>query len=46
MTVLFMFVHSEAVSKLWELDILEIQGPSRRSYEEAKMAVQAYFRDT
>jgi hypothetical protein len=47
MTALSMFVHSEAVSKLRELDVLGIQDPSRRrSNEEAEMAVQAYFRDT
>jgi len=46
MTALPMFVHSEAVSKLWELDVLGIQDPRRRSYEEAEMAVEAYFRDT
>ena len=46
MTALSMFVHSEAVSKLWELDVLGIQDPSRRrSNEEAEMAVQAYFLD-
>jgi len=42
-----MFVHSETVSKLWELDVLRIQDLSRRkSKEEAEMAVQAYFPDT
>jgi hypothetical protein len=42
-----MFVHSEAVSKLWELDVLGIQDPSRRrSNEEAEMAAQAYFLHT
>jgi hypothetical protein len=46
MTVLSMFVHSKAVSKLWELDVVGIQDPSRRSNEEAEMAVQAYFHDT
>jgi len=47
MTVLSMFIHSETVSKLWELDVLGIQDPSRRkSNEEAEMAVQAYFLDT
>jgi hypothetical protein len=47
MTVFSMFVHSEAVSRLWELDVLGIQDPSRRrSKEEAEMAVQAYFLDT
>jgi len=46
MTALSMFVHSEAVSKLWELDVLGIQDPNQRSIEEAEMAVQAYFRDT
>jgi len=47
MTALSMFVHSEAVSKLWELDVLGIQDPSRRRRnEEAEMAVQAYFIDT
>jgi len=47
MTVLSMFVHSEAVSGLWELDVLGIQDPSRRrSNEEAEMEVQAYFPDT
>jgi hypothetical protein len=46
MTALSMFVHSETVSKLWELDVLGIQEPSRRSSEEAEMAVQAYFLDT
>jgi hypothetical protein len=47
MMVLPMFVHSEAVSKLWELDVPGIQDPSRRrSNEEAEMAVQAYFLDT
>ena len=35
-----MFVHSEAVSKLWELDVLGIQDPSRRKSNEE---VQAYF---
>ena len=44
MTALSMFIHSEAVSKLWELDVLGIQDPGRRrSSEEAEMAVQAYF---
>jgi hypothetical protein len=44
---LSMFDHSKAVSKLWELDVLGIQDPSRRrSSEEAEMAVQAYFLDT
>jgi hypothetical protein len=46
MMALSMFVHSEAVSKVWELDVLGIQDPSRRSNEQAEMAVQAYFRDT
>jgi hypothetical protein len=47
MMALSMFVHSEAVSKLWELVALGIQDLSRRrSNEEAEMAVQAYFRDT
>jgi hypothetical protein len=46
MMALSMFVHSEAGSKLWELDSLGIQDPSRRSNEEAGMAIQAYFRDT
>jgi len=47
MTALSMFVHSKAVSGLWELDVLGIQDPSRRrSNEEAEMAVQAYFPDT
>jgi hypothetical protein len=47
MTVLSMFVYSETVSKLWELDVLGIQDPNRRkSSEEAEMAVQAYFLDT
>jgi hypothetical protein len=47
MMVLSMFVHSETVSKLWEVDVLGIQDPSwRRSSEEAEMAVQAYFLDT
>jgi len=47
MTVLSMFVHSETVSKLWELDVLGIQEHIRRkSNEEAEMAVQAYFLNT
>ena len=47
MTALSMFVHSEAVSKLWESDVLGIQDHSRRrSKEGAEMAVQAYFLDT
>jgi len=46
MTALSLFVYSEAGSKLWELDVLGIQDPSRRSNEGAEMAVQAYFRDT
>jgi hypothetical protein len=46
MTVLSMFVHSEAVSKLWELDVIGIEDPSRMSNEKAEMAVQAYFLDT
>jgi hypothetical protein len=42
-----MFVHSETVSKLRELDVLGIQDPSRRgSNEEAEMAVRAYFLHT
>jgi len=47
MTVLFMFLHSETVSQLWELDVLGIHDPSRRkSNEEAEMAVEANFLDT
>jgi len=47
MTVLSMLVDSETVSKLWELDVLGIQGPSRRkSNEEVDIAVQAYFLDS
>jgi hypothetical protein len=47
MTVLSMFVHSVTMSKLWELDVLGIQDPSRRkSNEEAGMVVQANFLDT
>jgi hypothetical protein len=46
MTALAMFVHSKVVSKLWELDVLGIQDPSRRrSNEEAEMAIPAYFHD-
>ena len=33
-TVLSMFVHSETVSRLWELDVLGIQDPSRRKSNE------------
>ena len=44
MCVLSMLVHSEKLSKLWELDVLGIRNPSgRKSNEEAKTAVQAYF---
>ena len=47
MTALSMFVHSEAVSKLWKLDVLGIEDPSRRrSNVEAEMAGQAYFLGT
>jgi hypothetical protein len=46
MTALSVFVHSEAASKLWELDVLGIQDHSRRSNEEVEMAIQAYFLDT
>ena len=46
MTALSMFVHSEAMSNLWELDVLGIQDPGGRSNEETEMAVQAYFLDT
>jgi len=35
MTVLSMFIHSETVSKLWELDVLGIQDPSRKKINEA-----------
>jgi hypothetical protein len=39
-----MLVHSEKLSKLWELDVLGIRNPSgRKSNEEEKTAVQAYF---
>jgi hypothetical protein len=44
---LSMFVRTEAVSKLWELDVLGIQDPSRRRCtKETEMTVQAYFLDT
>jgi hypothetical protein len=46
MTALSMFVHSEAVSNLWELDVRGIQDPGRRSNEQTEMAVEAYFLDT
>jgi len=47
MTELSMFIHSETLSKLWELYVLGIQDPSRRkSNEEGEMAVQEYFLDT
>ena len=46
MTALSMFVHSKAMSKLWELYVLGIQDPGRRSNEQTEMAVEAYFLDS